>query len=197
MTFLPRPQDKLIPVGDRTISVIERGEGGQPLIFLHGGGPGGNSWLDFSPVLEYFPDRRAIFLDLPQYGGSSKEPIVGQNWSYHAKYIVGTMDALGIDKADFAGGSVGCTAALAVAANYPERVRRLVSAAASPPQNTRPSEHQYTIGSKVVTPLYEGGPTLEKNRDADPRCRVARPGDATAGAHPGPLRGYPGAGATQ
>lgn len=165
MTFLPRPQDTLLSVGDRKIAVIERGTGGVPLIFLHGGGPGGNSWLDFSPVLEYFSDRRCIFLDLPQYGGSSKEPFSGPNWSFHARHIVGAMDVLGIEKADMAGGSVGATAALAAAINYPDRVRRLALSGCQPTvRHPAILEHQYTIGSKVVPPLYEGGPSLEKTR---------------------------------
>ena len=165
MTFLPRPEDTLIPVGNRKISVIERGEGGHPLIFIHGGGPGGNSWLDFSPNLEYFGDRKVIFLDLPQYGGSSKEPFDEPNWSFHARHIVGAMDALGLDKADFAAGSVGGSAVLAAAANYPDRVRRLC-VSGSQPTFTHETilEHQYTMGSRFVTPFYEGGPTLEKTR---------------------------------
>jgi 2-hydroxy-6-oxonona-2,4-dienedioate hydrolase len=164
MSFIPRPEDTLIPVHDRTISIIERGSGGVPLIFIHGGGPGGDSWLDFSPLLEYFGDRRTIFLDMPQYGGSSKEPIVGPVWSYHARYIVGTMDALGIDKADICGGSVGGSAALAVAINYPDRVRRLV-VSGSQPTFTHPTirEHQYTIGGKLTAPLWaDGDPTYDK-----------------------------------
>src|SRR5688572_2816879 len=122
MRFLPRPEDRLITVGDAQISIIERGSGGVPLIFLHGGGPGGDSWLDYSPVLEYFTDRRVIFLDLPQYGGSSKEPFDEPSWTYYGRHIVGAMDVLGIEKADCAGSSTGGGAALAAAANSPGRI---------------------------------------------------------------------------
>lgn len=164
MSFIPRPEDTLLDVYDRKISVIVRGEGGIPLIFLHGGGPGGNSWLDFSPILEYFGDRKTIFLDLPQYGGSSKEPIVGPSWSFHAKHIVGAMDALGIDQADICGGSVGGSAALAVAINYPDRVRRLVVSGSQPTvKHEALKEQHYMIGGKLTAPLWaDGDPTYEK-----------------------------------
>jgi pimeloyl-ACP methyl ester carboxylesterase len=163
MTFLPRPEETLIPVYDRTISVIERGSGGTPLIFIHGGGPGGDSWLDFSPILEYFDDRRVVFLDLPQFGGSSKEPIVGPIWSYYAKYIAGTMDALGIDRADFTAGSTGATACLALAINHPDRVRRMSCTGCQPtPKHEAIRESQYTIGDKLTDPLWASGdPTFE------------------------------------
>jgi 2-hydroxy-6-oxonona-2,4-dienedioate hydrolase len=166
MTFIPRPEETLLPVYDRTISVIERGAGGVPLIFIHGGGPGGDSWLDFSPVLEYFGDRRVVFLDLPQYGGSSKEPIVGPYLSYHAKYIVGAMDAIDIDRADFCAGSTGSLAELVVAVNYPDRVRRLVVSGAQPvPVHPTIRDHQYTIGDKLTAPLWANGdPTYDVMR---------------------------------
>lgn len=166
MTFLPKPQETLIPVGDRTISVIERGEGGVPLIFLHGGGPGGNSWLDFSPVLEYFTDRKTVFLDLPQYGGSSREPYSGPTWSFHAKHIIAVMDQLGIEQADFACSSVGGSAALATAAFYPDRVRRLVCSGSQPTMK-HPAilEHQYQAGTTFLTPFWaDDGPTMESTK---------------------------------
>jgi pimeloyl-ACP methyl ester carboxylesterase len=163
MTFIPRPEDKKIPVDGRTMSVIERGSGGVPLVFIHGGGPGGDSWLDFSPVLEYFSDRRVVFLDMCQFGGSSMEPIVGPAWSYHAKYIAGTLGALGIDRADFCGGSTGGLAMLKLAVDYPNRVRRLV-VSGSQPTATHPTitKEQIAFGDIVTEPLWSNGdPTYD------------------------------------
>ena len=166
MTFLPRPEDKLISVGDAQLSIIERGSGGVPLIFLHGGGPGGDSWLDFSPVLPYFADRRVIFLDLPQYGGSSKAPFDEPMWSYLGRHIVGAMDALGIEQADCAGSSTGGGAALAASAHHPGRIRRLVCSG-SQPTRTHPliTEDQMAVGDKWIAPYYsEEGPTYENTK---------------------------------
>ncbi len=159
-----RPQDKLIPVGDQQISVIEVGSGGIPIIFLHGGPLGGSSWLDFSPVLPYFTDRKCVFIDLPQYGNSSKVPFNEPNWSYYARHIVGAMDAIGIDKADFAGSSAGGSAALATAANFPDRVRRIILSGAQPTVEVpeEPEEHK-GWGGQWMKDFYSGeGPTHEK-----------------------------------
>jgi pimeloyl-ACP methyl ester carboxylesterase len=145
---------------------IDEGSGGPPVVFLHGGGPGGDSWIDFSPVLPYFKDRRAIFLDLLQYGGSSKNPFPPDelSWSYHARHIVGAMDALGVDKADFVCSSIGGSAALATAAMYPERVRRVVLSGSQPTIDVPGSLPEASgIGAKWVTPYYaDEGPTWEK-----------------------------------
>jgi pimeloyl-ACP methyl ester carboxylesterase len=166
MTFLPRPEDKLISVGDAQLSIIERGSGGVPLLFVHGGGPGGDSWLDFSPVLEYFRDRRVIFLDLPQHGGSSKEPFDEPRWSYHGRHIVGALDALGIDRADLAGSSTGGQAAIAAAANHPGRLRRIsCSGTQFSPTHPLITEEQKAIDAKWVDPYFAGeGPTYEKTK---------------------------------
>lgn len=161
-----KPKGKLIPVGEQEVFVIEQGSGGNPLVFLHGGGPGGDSWLDFSPVLPYFDDRHCIFIDLPQYGGSSKKPFEGPNWSYFAKHVIGALDAIGVEKVDFACSSVGGSVALAAAADYPERVRRLVCSGSQPTADAPEIlPEQKVMGQTFLGPYFSGeGPTLEKTR---------------------------------
>jgi len=105
-------------------------DGGTPVIFLHGGGPGGDSWIDFSPVLEYFTDRRTIFpRPVAVRAGPPRSRSRRMSWAggYHAKHVVAAMDALG------ASTRLTSFAALSVAlrrwrrrAMYPERVRRVV-----------------------------------------------------------------------
>src|SRR3546814_12117420 len=64
--------------------------------------------------------------DLLQYGRSDKHVIQGPMWTYHARMMVGPMDALGVERADFVCNSWGGTIALCLAAHYPDRVRSLV-----------------------------------------------------------------------
>jgi pimeloyl-ACP methyl ester carboxylesterase len=73
------------------------------------------------------------------------------------------MDALGIETADFCGGSTGGLAMLKLAIDYPQRVRRLV-VSGSQPTFTHPAitAEQYAIGDKLTAPLWAtGDPTYD------------------------------------
>src|SRR3546814_3615828 len=50
----------------------------------------------------------------------------------HARMMVGLMDALGVERADFVCNSWGGTIALCLAAHYPDRVRSLVITGSMP-----------------------------------------------------------------
>jgi len=150
-----------------TFHYYDLGEG-DPTIFLHGGGPGCTAWSDFGPVAPLFAsDRRAILVDLLQYGRSDKCTITGPMWDFHAAKMVALLDELGIDRADFVCNSWGGTIALNLAAKYPERVRSLVITGSMPvfygPLAPLPEDGRRGRNARDV--YYGGtGPTLEKLR---------------------------------
>jgi pimeloyl-ACP methyl ester carboxylesterase len=128
---------------------------GDPTIFLHGGGPGCTAWSDFGPVAELFArDRRCYLVDILQYGRSEKCVISGPMWDFHAAKTVALMDTLGVARADFICNSWGGTIALALAAQYPERVRSLVVTGSMP------------VFHGPLAPLPEGGRRGRAARDA-------------------------------
>jgi pimeloyl-ACP methyl ester carboxylesterase len=150
-----------------TFHYYDLGEG-DPTIFLHGGGPGCTAWSDFGPVAPLFAsDRRAILVDLLQYGRSDKCTIAGPMWDFHAAKVVALLDELGIERADFVCNSWGGTIALNLAAKYPERVRSLVITGSMPvfygPLAPLPEDGRR---GRNARDLYYGGtgPTLEKLR---------------------------------
>ncbi|AKD95656.1 alpha/beta fold hydrolase [Rhodococcus erythropolis] len=150
-----------------TFHYYDLGEG-DPTIFLHGGGPGCTAWSDFGPVAPLFAsDRRAILVDLLQYGRSDKCTIAGPMWDFHAAKMVALLDELGIERADFVCNSWGGTIALNLAAKYPERVRSLVITGSMPvfygPLAPLPEDGRR---GRNARDLYYGGtgPTLEKLR---------------------------------
>lgn len=127
---------------------------GDPVVFLHGGGPGCTGWSDFGPVAPLFAaDRRAVVVDILQYGLSDKCSITGPMWDFHAAKTVALLDELGIERADFVCNSWGGTIALNVAAKYPERVRSLVVTGSMP------------VFYGPLAPLPEGGRRGRNARD--------------------------------
>jgi pimeloyl-ACP methyl ester carboxylesterase len=160
------PPGKLIPVDGAEIFVIDIGEG-YPTIFLHGGGPGSSGWTDFGPVVPYFTGRRLILVDMLQRGQSSYIPIDGPMWSTHAESLDQMMAAMGIETADFVCSSIGGSAALALAANHPDRVHKIVLTGSAPMQRDRgasPYEERVFNGLEWVMKYY-AGPTREMCRE--------------------------------
>ena len=112
--------------GDVTLHYHDAGTG-EPLILLHGGGPGASAWSNwkqnFGPLAETF---RVLLVDQPGYGRSDKQIVPGGVWTYYAKAIAGLMDELGIERANFIGNSLGGGTTLKFALDFPDRAGRLV-----------------------------------------------------------------------
>lgn len=148
-------------------SYHELGQGSDTL-FLHGGGPGCTAWSDFGPVAPLFAkDRRCLLVDLLQYGSSEKCHITGPMWTFHAAKLVALMDTLSIDRADFVCNSWGGTIALCLAAQYPDRVNRLVVTGSMPVfyGPTAPLPERARRGRNARNAYYGGdGPSPEKMR---------------------------------
>ncbi|RYJ25763.1 2-hydroxy-6-oxo-6-phenylhexa-2,4-dienoate hydrolase [Streptomyces sp. L-9-10] len=105
----------------------EEGDG-NPLIMLHGGGPGASGVSNFGANLPVFAERfRTLLVDQPGYGRSVKpERFEKQFFTAAAAAVVELMDELGIDKAHVLGNSLGGGTAARMAINHPDRVDRLV-----------------------------------------------------------------------
>ncbi|MGE3983461.1 MAG: alpha/beta fold hydrolase [Dehalococcoidia bacterium] len=166
MTTADIPQGSYIPVGDYQMHVIDLGEG-EPIFFLHGGGPGGDVWTDFGPVLPYFTDMRCVLPDLLQYGKSSLPHHNEPMWSFQAKYLDLLMTAMGIESAHFVCSSVGGTAALALAIEYPSRVKKIVFTGSAPTfENPTRVPGSTSPGLAWLARYYaDEGPTWQKARD--------------------------------
>lgn len=140
----------------------DSGGPGTPTVLLHGGGPGCCSWLDFAPVLDALGDgRRLLLFDLAQYGRSDAPAIDTPAFSYHAALLGSALTAVGLPAADFVCQSLGGSVAIALAARYPGRVRRLVITGSAPV----PYEAATASGPAIRDTYYGGdGPTVDKMR---------------------------------
>lgn len=104
----------------------DTGGPGDPLLLLHGSGPGVTGWRNFGANLEAFASsHRCLVLELPGFGVSDptdQHPMLGATGA-----VVRFLDALGLDEVAVVGNSMGGMIAAQVAISHPERVRRLVA----------------------------------------------------------------------
>lgn len=116
---------KTAQVEDLTFAYHEAGTG-EPLVMLHGSGPGVSAWSNFQDNLSFFAnDFRVIMPDLPGFGGSDLPPLDEVYTVVAAKWIARFMDHLGIESARFVGNSMGGAVAAELAALHPHRVKRM------------------------------------------------------------------------
>lgn len=115
-----------IPLDGLDLTALVHGpDAGRPLLALHG-------WLDngasFTPLAAALPERRVIALDLPGHGRSAhlpSGPYVQYNFTGSVPIVLAAADALGLERFDLLGHSMGAGIASLLAAAAPERVRRL------------------------------------------------------------------------
>ena len=133
---------------------------GRPLILLHGGLMSGET---FGPVLPALAaDHQVIVVDLQGHGRTADidRPI---DIKLMADDIAALIDHLGLDRPDIVGYSLGGGVALFTAVKYPEKVGKLVSAAANARRDAIPAEmlaQQAQVNAAAVpfmkdTPMYE------------------------------------------
>lgn len=111
------------------ISYLHR-KGKYPVVFLHGLGGTGNSWIRLAKFLK--DDLESYFLDLPGHGRSSRD---GSEYtlSSQSAAIRDFTDALGLEKFSLAGNSYGGWIAMKYTANIrqPDRLILVDSAGAN------------------------------------------------------------------
>ncbi|HEY1936070.1 MAG TPA: acetoin dehydrogenase dihydrolipoyllysine-residue acetyltransferase subunit [Acetobacteraceae bacterium] len=117
------PAPREIDAGGRRLRYLEMGSSDRvPVLLLHGFGADLNSWMFTQPALA--EGRRAIALDLPGHGGSTKDVGTGDAATL-ADAVVAAMDVLALQRAHLVGHSMGGAIAATVAARNPARIASL------------------------------------------------------------------------
>jgi pimeloyl-ACP methyl ester carboxylesterase len=96
------------------------------LLFLHGSGPGVTGWRNFRGVVPAFAERfRCLILEFPGFGVSDD---FGGHPIFTAQAAVTPfLDALGVDRVDIVGNSMGGAVGVNFAINNPGRIGKLVT----------------------------------------------------------------------
>ena len=147
---------------------VDGEEGAPPLVLLHGASSlGAEDWAAQRPLLArtfrvYLPDARG-------HGRTRWDAADGWSGDMLVADLVAFVDALGIDRFDVAGFSMGGLTALIAATRIPERIRTLVVAGIAPSREPRRS-----VARRLMDPA---------RADADPRWKatLARRHDAGQG----------------
>jgi pyruvate dehydrogenase E2 component (dihydrolipoamide acetyltransferase) len=110
------PSAQKVEVGGRLLRYLDMGEGGTPLVLVHGFGGDLNNWLFNQPALA--AERRVIALDLPGHGESGKSLQTGDAAELsHA--VLALLDHLALDRVHLTGHSMGGLVTLTVAVSPP------------------------------------------------------------------------------
>jgi 4,5:9,10-diseco-3-hydroxy-5,9,17-trioxoandrosta-1(10),2-diene-4-oate hydrolase len=113
-------------VGDFRLHYHDAGDG-DPVVMLHGGGPGASAWSNFGRNLPVFArHHRTLLVDQPGFGHSDKPEITDQFFTFSADALVRLLDAVGLERVALVGNSLGGGTAVRFALRHPDRAGRLV-----------------------------------------------------------------------
>ncbi|GAA2231968.1 alpha/beta fold hydrolase [Herbiconiux moechotypicola] len=134
----------------------EPGASGTPVVLAHGTALSKAIWRGFGYLRALAPDRPVIVVDLRGHGSSGKPHEAD---AYAMDRFVGDMvavlDAAGVERAHFAGYSLGGRLGFSLAASHPERLASLTSLAGAPATGVGVFDRVFFEGS--IEALEKGG----------------------------------------
>jgi pimeloyl-ACP methyl ester carboxylesterase len=139
---LPGFEERFAEVRGSRLRYLVCGEG-EPLVLVHGLGGAAANWLALAPLL--LRGRRVLVPELPGHGGSEPLP-AAPNLNAYADSLAEVAEREGFSPAAVVGHSLGGAIALRLAIRRPDRVSRLVlAAAAGISSGTRSARYALTI----------------------------------------------------
>lgn len=119
---------KFVDVDGIRTCYLEAGEG-DPLVLIHGGGAGANSYGNWFATIPMFALHfRTIAVDMLGFGDTDKPDEAGFEYSQQARnrHVAGFIRALGLSGASLVGNSMGGATAIGVAVDQPDLVDKLI-----------------------------------------------------------------------
>jgi pimeloyl-ACP methyl ester carboxylesterase len=132
-----------------TLGYVQLGDPrGVPVVLIHGYT---DSDLDWAPLVPYLsPHLRLVLIDLRGHGVSSKPECcyTRLDFAYDVKLL---LDALGIQRADIVGHSLGSMIAQTFAEYWPQRTARvvLISSTGGPPPGSGPRKPEFDYAAAI------------------------------------------------
>jgi pimeloyl-ACP methyl ester carboxylesterase len=146
-----------VTTGGIDVHYESHGEGGVPLVLLHGGLA--NTELQFGALIPRLAERRRVIgVDLEGHGRTPDRGDLPLTVGRLAQDVCAVLDHLEIPVADVLGFSLGGATAIQLALDHPDRVRRLVvSSVAFRPDGNRGRENVEAVGRMSVD-MIAGSP---------------------------------------
>jgi pimeloyl-ACP methyl ester carboxylesterase len=133
----------------QTLAYISMGDpAGAPVVLIHGYTDSARDWVPLLPYLS--PHFHLILVDIRGHGRSSKPECcyTRLDFAYDIKLL---LDALGVQRADIVGHSLGSIIAQTFAEFWPERTRRvvLISSTGGPRAGAPPRKPAYDYAAQI------------------------------------------------
>ena len=133
------------------LHVAESGPaGGKPVLFLHGFP---DSWFTYSNMLDRLPKNVRAIVPSQRGHGDSDRPDCCYRITDLAQDAVALLDALGIERADVVGHSMGSFVAQRIASMHPDRVDRLILIGSSTSAASKPVVEFSGIAQTLTDPI--------------------------------------------
>ena len=100
---------------------------GDPVLLLHGSGPGVSAWANWRlNIPEISIRNRVIAPDIVGFGFTQRPENIQYSMDIWIKHIISFLDALKIEKVSIVGNSFGGALALAMTIKHPKKVDKLI-----------------------------------------------------------------------
>lgn len=117
---------KFITAANHKTAYFECGQG-EPLLLLHGSGPGVSGWTNWNGVMEALSENfHVIVPDIAGFGFTEFKEATEYDIKFWVNHLVEFMDAIGIDKASLIGNSFGGAVGLGLSLFAPQRLNKMV-----------------------------------------------------------------------
>lgn len=127
MTSTPSPEVGTTIVADGIPTNVHDVGTGDPVLLIHGSGPGVTAWANWRLVIPTLATaHRVVAPDIVGFGFTERPEDVSYDLETWTRHAIGVLDALGIEKAHVVGNSFGGSLAMSLAIHHPDRVGRLV-----------------------------------------------------------------------
>jgi pimeloyl-ACP methyl ester carboxylesterase len=161
---------------------------GDPVIMLHGSGPGVSAWANWRLSLPTLAQRfRVLAPDIVGFGHTERPDDVRYSLRTWTDHVWDFADTLGLERFSIVGNSLGGRIALAMAGERPERVARMVLMG-SPGVGMTPTEglaalRSYEPSLDTMRALLTGYFAVDPSLITEDLVRIRYEASAAPGAH--------------
>ena len=125
-TVDPEIGKSVLVSGIGATNYLEAGSG-DPVVFIHGSGPGVTAYANWRLSLPLLADRFHCYaLDMAGFGFTERPAGITYGLQVWVDQVLGFLDALGLERVSLVGNSFGGAIALRFAVEHPDRLDKLV-----------------------------------------------------------------------